>query len=395
MTDLGLRSLNTPGRYTDSQTRGLHLWVKPSLKKYWIYRFTLDGKRRNIGLGPYPLTSLKVARLRAQKAALRVSDGTNPAVNTKNQEGGASDRKINQICFSEFALGWIETNRQAWRNQKHAEQWVYTLRNFAFESIGKKPLCEITENDILEILQPIWTEKPETASRLRSRLERILTAAKVKGLRGGPNPAAWKGHLDAVLPSPKALKRQKGEKHHKALAFEELPDFLSKIRKYNSVSSLALEFTILHASRTSEVLLGKRCEIKGDLWTIPATRMKAGREHRVPILDRSAEILQIARHLDPESSYLFSISGKPLSNMAMLSFLKRLGMHVTVHGFRSTFRDWVAEETDYSSEVAEMALAHTIQNKTEAAYRRGDLLEKRRQLLSDWQDFCSSSISIE
>jgi integrase len=222
-----------------------------------------------------------------------------------------------------------------------------------------------------------------------------LAAAKVEGLRGAPNPATWKGHLDAVLPSPKALKRQRGEKHHKALFYKELPEFISKLRDQNGLAALALEFTILHASRTGEVLYAKRTEINENLWTIPAERMKAGREHRVPLLSRSAEILEISRHLNPESPYLFSISNRPLSNMAMLSVLKRLNPGVTVHGFRSTFRDWIAEETEHSPEVAEMALAHTIHNKTEAAYRRGDLLERRRQLLQDWQTFCLSKVFIK
>jgi len=395
MTDLGLRTLLAPGRYTDSQTRGLHLWVKPTLKKYWIFRFTINGNRRNIGLGSYPLIPLKTARIRAQKAALQVAEGMDPRGESSAPKAHQSDRKQVEVIFSEFALNWIETNRHAWRNDKHAEQWIYTLRNYAFDVIGTKNLSDIGESDILKILQPIWTSKPETASRLRSRLERILAAAKVKGLRDAPNPATWKGHLDAVLPSPKALKRQRGERHHKALPYRELPEFISKLRDQDGLAALALEFTILHASRTGEVLYAKWAEIKDGLWTIPSERMKAGREHRVPLLGRSIEILEIARHLNPESPYLFSISNRPLSNMAMLSVLKRLNPTITVHGFRSTFRDWIAEETEHSSEVAEMALAHTIHNKTEAAYRRGDLLERRRQLLQDWQTFCASKVFIK
>ena len=380
MTDLGLRALSAPGRYTDSQTRGLHLWVKPTLKKYWIFRFTLNGHRRNIGLGSYPLIPLKTARIRAQKAALQVAEGVDPRGKPISPKPNESARKHSEVTFSDFALSWIEINRHAWRNKKHAEQWIYTLKNYAFDLIGGKSLSDISESDILKILQPVWTSKPETASRLRSRLERILAAAKVKGLRDAPNPATWKGHLDAVLPSAKALKRQRGEKHYKALRYQELPEFVSKLRDENGLAALALEFTILHASRTGEVLYAKRTEINENLWTIPPGRMKAGREHRVPLLSRSVEILEISQHLNPESPYLFSISNRPLSNMAMLSVLKRLNLEITVHGFRSTFRDWIAEETEHSAEVAEMALAHTIRNKTEAAYRRGDLLERRRQL---------------
>jgi integrase len=248
-------------------------------------------------------------------------------------------------------------------------------------------LDEIDTDDILKILTPIWKSKTETASRLRGRLEWILAGACTRKLRDGMNPALWRGHLQTILPAPKKMMEVR---HHPALAYRALPEFLVRLRNKDSVAALALEFAILNACRTGEVLGGLRSEIDGDIWTISANRMKARKEHRVPLTSRSLEILAIAKAMDEDSQYLFSRNGKPLSNMAMPMLLRRLNKCVTVHGFRSTFRDWVSEETQHSPEVAEMALAHTIKNKVEAAYRRKDLLDRRRILMQDWLDFCNS-----
>jgi integrase len=248
-------------------------------------------------------------------------------------------------------------------------------------------LDEIDTDDILKILTPIWKSKTETASRLRGRLEWILAAACTRKLRDGMNPALWRGHLQTILPAPKKMMEVR---HHPALAYRALPEFLIRLRNTEGVAALALEFAILNASRTGEVLGGLRSEVNGDIWTISANRMKARKEHRVPLTSRALEILAIAKAMDEGSQYLFSRNGKPLSNMAMPMLLRRLNKSVTVHGFRSTFRDWVSEETEHSPEVAEMALAHTIKNKVEAAYRRRDLLDRRRNLMQDWLDFCNS-----
>jgi len=385
-----LKSLAAPGRYTDPLTKGLHLWVKPSLQKYWIYRYTLQGKRRNLGLGAFPATPIKEARLKAQRACLEVSEGLDP-IEQRMATKAPPNAELKGPTFEEFALSWVSQNQGAWKNSKHAAQWVYTLREFAFPHIGDMEVKEISEADILRVLQPIWLDKTETASRLRGRLERILSAARVQGLRDGFNPATWKGHLEAVLPSAKRVKRQKGEKHHKALPYRAIPGFMARLREQGGLGALALEFTILTASRTSEVLKAKKVEVQDDLWIIPPERMKAGKEHRVPLCRRALEILEIARYLSEHSEYLFSTKPTPMSNAAMSSVLKRMSVDVTVHGFRSTFRDWVAEETDHSHEVAEMALAHTVANKVEAAYRRGDLLQRRRKLAEDWQAYCEST----
>lgn len=382
-----LKNLDTPGRYTDPLTPGLHLWVKTPQRRYWIFRYTRHGNRHNISLGAFPRLSIKNARLAAQKVVIGLSEGIDPRKRTEPMP--VKCESPSTPVFSKFAEEWIKTNEAGWTNKKHAHQWRYTLRDFAYPIIGHLPIDKIDEQHLLRILQPIWLTKTETASRLRGRLERIFTAAKVMRLREGNNPAAWRGYLDAVLPSPKTVKRQRGERHHKALPYRQIPHFMSQLREQGGLAALALEFLILNANRTSEVLLAQWGEITDNVWVIPAQRMKAKKEHRVPLALRSLEILQICKQYSQGNRYIFSTHDRPLSNMSMAAVLKRMNVDATVHGFRSTFRDWVAEETEHSHEVAEMALAHTISNRTEAAYRRGDLLERRRRLTEQWQDYCN------
>ena len=381
MTDISLKRLNKVGRHTDEQTKGLHLWVKPNLQRYWIFRYTIKGKREGISLGAYPEISLKLARQRALEARLKVNQGVCPIKEKKATQAPAM--RVKSPKFSDFALEYIETMRPKWRNQKHADQWVSTVRTYAFPILGEMRLDEIDTPDIQKVLMPIWLKIPESASRLRGRIEKILSAAITHKHRQASNPAVWKGHLENLFPA-----HQESYKHHEALPYDELPDFMKTLKEIEGMSALALQFTILNASRTGEVLLGKRSEIEGDVWTIPPTRMKAKQEHQVPLCRRSLELLLIAKSLDPDSEYLFSNKGKHLSNMSMLMMVKRIRAGLTVHGFRSTFRDWVSEETDHSPEVAEMALAHAISNKVEKAYRRGNLLERRRRLMQDWESYC-------
>jgi integrase len=381
MTELTLKRELKAGRHTDDQTKGLHLWVKPSGLRYWIFRYTLDGRRKAVSLGAYPEIGLKSARQKAIEVRNKINQGICPMGEKKSLIKPESN--ILTPKFSDFALKYIQVMRPKWRNPKHAEQWVSTITSYAFPIIGEMRLDEIDTPHIMEILTPIWLNKSETASRLRGRLERILSAAITSKHRPAQNPAVWKGHLENLLPT-----HQDSNKHHEALPYEDLPEFMSKLRETNGISALALEFTILNANRTGEVLLGKRSEIQGNVWIIPGSRMKAGQEHQVPLCQRSLDILQISKSLDPESEYLFSRHKKPLSNMSMLMMVRRMKTGLTVHGFRSTFRDWVSEETEHSPEVAEMALAHTIGNKVEKAYRRGKLLERRRVLMQDWESYC-------
>jgi len=381
LTDFVVRNQNDPGRYTDDQTKGLHLWVRPDGKKYWIQRFTLKGRRYGMGLGAYPDVSLRQARQKAVEARDAINKGINPIEVRQREKATATPKQ--ETRFDQFALDFIETMRPKWRSHKHAEQWVSTVSMYAFPVIGSMPLDEIDTPHILQILQPIWLTKPETASRLRGRLAMILAAASTRKLRPPLNPATWAGHLQTLLPPP-----PKSDKHHAALPYADLPEFMVTLRDMDCVSALALEFAILNASRTGEVINGKRDEVSGNVWTIPANRMKAKKEHQVPLCRRSLDILTIARHLDPDSAYLFSRGRKPLSNMAMLMLVKRLRPDLTTHGFRACFRTWVSDETEYSPELAEMQLAHVIPNKTEAAYRRGNLLERRRRMMEHWEAYC-------
>lgn len=381
-----VKNLKTPGRYTDALVKGLHIWVKPNGTKYAIFRYNFNNNQHNMSLGSFPSLSISEARIKAQQYRDQIDSGINPMDIKNDAKKQSKQLQAKKITFREFAAECIKTKRAEWTNQKHGDQWEYTLEEFAYPIIGDKHLDEITMEDVLEILTPIWTTKTETASRLRGRLEWVLAAATTRKLRYGINPAQWKNFLQTILPAPNKVKKVV---HHKALPYRQVPELTANLREMTTMASLALEFTILNASRTGEVIDGLRTEVMGDIWTIPASRMKARKEHRVPLCQRSLDILAIAKAMDGESRYLFSVKGKKLTNMAMPMMLRRAKVDATVHGFRSSFRDWVSEETNHPSEVAEMALAHTITNTVERAYRRKDLLEKRRVLLLDWEAYCS------
>lgn len=392
-TDNFLKNLATPGRYSDRDTRGLSIQIKEQAGKYWTFRYLKDGTRRDLSLGAYPAVTLKEARRRATQLRSQLYDGRSPEPNWKVKENLLSPIETERqkpVLFSQFAVDCVEAKRSEWRNKKHGEQWLSTLKTYAFPVIGDKGLDEIELEDILEILSPIWASKTETASRLRGRLEWIFAAAITRRLRKSSNPAAWRGLLATVLPKPNKVKQGK---HHAALPFREVPSFIKRLQDLTCTSALALEFLILNASRTGEVIGALRSEVgEKSIWTIPGSRMKAGKPHRIALTQRSQDILAIAAAEEPGSNYLFSREGRPLSNMAMLALMRRLNIPFCVHGFRSSFRDFVSEMTEHRSEVAEMALAHAIPSKTEAAYRRGDLLEPRRTLMKDWENYCLSQV---
>jgi integrase len=375
------------GRHSTSE-KGLYLLIKNSGHKYWILRYSHDLGRHDMSLGPFPEISIAEVRKRLQEVRLTIMQGVNPIQQKKIRKTALIAEKRTSITFEEFALDVINAKKIEWTNSKHAAQWVFSLKEYAFPVIGKKRLDQIEMDDILEILKPIWETKTETASRLRGRLEWILAAATTRKLRSGMNPALWRGLLQTILPAPKRFQKIK---HHKAMAYRAIPDFIKKLREMDGIGALALEFLILNANRTSEVTDAKKEEVLNDIWIIPASRMKARKEHRVPLCARSLEIIAIANMQDPGSEFIFTNKGKKISNMAMSMVLRRMLVDVTVHGFRSSFRDWVSEETNHPSEVVEMALAHRIQNQVEAAYRRGDLLARRRQLLTDWEHYCNST----
>jgi integrase len=387
----------TPGRYADGG--GLYLLVKPSGARSWVYRATLAGQVRDIGLGsaggPGAVT-LAEARDAAREKAREARQGLVPVSDRRRRQeakAAAQSAKVAGTTFRAAAEAYIEIHEDSWRNDKHRAQWRSTLAAYAYPHFGDMPVAAIETEHVLAALQPIWKEKPETASRVRGRVETVLDAAKVQGLRAGENPARWRGHLDHLL--PKRARHTRG--HHAALSYAEVPAFMAELAEREAVAARALEFTILTAARSGETFgaTWREVDLAAAVWTVPAARMKAGREHRIPLSPRCVAILSEIQPLntrDADSAPLFpSVKGGQLSNMAMAMLLRRMGRDVTVHGFRSAFRDWAAEQTGFAHEVCEAALAHVIANKSEAAYRRGDLFEKRRKLMSAWATYCAGS----
>lgn len=389
---MGLRTLNrlcatqvaklkARGRHADGG--GLYLFIDDSGRRRWIFMYTRAGKRTELGLGSARDMSLASARTEAAAMRTILAAGGDPKAERAKDESVPT--------FGESADTFIEAMRPSWRNAKHAAQWTMTLKKYA-QSIRAKPVDEIVTQDVLDVLQPLWQRTPETAERLRGRIENVLDAAKARGHRSGENPARWRGHLDQLLPKRQRLSRG----HHKALPYEALPAFMADLLDRDAVAARALEFLILTSARSGEVLGAKldESDLEKRVWIIPADRMKAGREHRVPLSPRAIEIVEAMQAL-ALGPYLFPgpKSEAPLSSMAMAMLLRRMKSDVTVHGFRSTFRDWASETTGFSYEVCEMALAHTISNKAEAADRRGDLFEKRRRLMEAWAGYCASADS--
>lgn len=370
-----VRGLKVPGRYADGN--GLYLVVDPSGAKRWVLRAMIGGKRRDMGLGGLSLVSLAEARELAVKYRGAAREGGDPI---------ADRRKGLAVVpsFAEAARSVHQDYKLSWKNKKHAAQWLTTLTKYAFPIIGDRAVDAIDTPDLIKVLSPIWLAKPETARRVRQRIGTVIDWGKASGFRSGDNP------VDGVA---KGLPKQPDQKSHfKALPYTDVPGFVHRIQGAGlGMSALAFEFLILTATRTSEVLGAKweEIDLANSIWIIPGSRMKAQREHRVPLAERCIEILNAARLLAADSDYVFSGASpkKPLSNMVFLMALRRLKVDVTAHGFRSAFRDWAAEQTNVPREVCEMALAHTIRDKTEAAYRRGDLFEKRRDLMREWTGF--------
>jgi len=372
---------------------GLYLQVTRAGAKSWIYRFSLAGKAREMGLGSLSAVSLSEARIKAGECRRLREEGVDPIEARKARRLQAALDAAKTLTFKEAAASYIASHRMGWRNAKHATQWENTLATYAEPVIGALSIQAIDTALVLKVLERIWKAKPETATRVRGRIEAILDWAKVRGLRQGENPARWRGHLDHLLPGRSKVRRVK---HHAALPYAELPDFILQLRAHQGVAARALEFTILTAARTGDTMgaVWDEFDASDKLWIVPAERIKAGKEHRVPLSDRALAILGDAEKIarTPSGDYVFPGGkvGKPLSNMAMVEVLRRMGRgDITVHGFRSTFRDWAAERTNFPSEVVEMALAHAVGNKVEAAYRRGDLFEKRRRLMTEWATYCN------
>ncbi len=370
-----------PGRYGDGG--GLYLVVSPSGARKWVYRFSFARKVTEMGLGSADVVSLAEARDKAHEARRMLDAGKNP-IEARRQ---AAIVRAGKPRFGAVADALIAAKESQWRNTKHRAQWRMTLQTYA-APLRSRPVDEIDTAAVLAVLQPLWREKPETASRLRGRIEAVLDAAKAQGYRSGENPAAWRGQLAHLLPKRGILSRG----HHAAMDYRDVPAFVARLRERQAVAALALEFCILTAARSGEALGARWREIDlaASVWTVPAVRTKAARKHRVPLPARALAILEkLAETRTGEFVFPGQRAGKPLSATAMEMVLRRMKQRgATVHGFRSAFRDWAGNETHFAREIAEAALAHVVGDKAEQAYRRGDALDKRRALMAAWAEHC-------
>ena len=389
LTALEVKNLREPRKHRVS--RNLYLQVTQGGARSWLFRYMQSGVAHWHGLGSYDLVGLAEARDKALACRRLVLDGGNPIDERRAERARKHIEAAATMTFEECGAAYIASHEAGWRNDKHRQQWRNTLATYVYPAIGKLPVQAVDTAMVIKILDPVWGAKPETASRLRGRIESVLSWATVRQFRSGDNPARWKGHLDQLLP-------QKGKihkvRHQPAMPYRDVPGFMAELREQTSTSAQALEFTILNTVRTAETIGATWPEIdrEAKIWTIPARRIKAARDHRVPLSDRALAILDaLPREAGNDHLFIGAKQGKGLSNMAMLELLRDMaGKGYTVHGFRSSFRDWCAEQTNYPRELAEVALAHALKDKTEAAYQRGDLLEKRRRLMRDWGRYCAS-----
>lgn len=387
LSAISVAKLTKPGRYGDGG--GLWLQVSPSLTKAWLFRFMLNGRARQMGLGPVHTVSLAEAREKAREARKSLLDGVDPIEARRDRQTRQRAALTKRVTFRTAADEAIAVFADEFRNAKHAAQWGATLSTYAHPVIGDLAVADIDVGHVERILAPIWIEKHETARRVRQRIERILGWAAARGYRASDNPAA----LAAVGPLLAAGKKVKKIRHQPAMPYVDVPAFVVELQGRDFISAKALEFTILTTARTGEVIGARWAEIDlaAKIWTVPAQRTKAEREHRVPLSDRVVKILVGLPREGNGFVFPGFRAGRPLSNMAMLELLRGMsGEGYTVHGFRSAFRDWAAEQTNFARETAEAALAHVVKDKTEAAYRRGDALEKRRQLMAAWARYCEA-----
>jgi integrase len=387
-----VEKLKKPGRYGDQH--GLYLQVRGPTNKSWLFRYERDGRERMMGIGPVHTFSLKEARDKARAARQQLKDGIDPL---DARRAGKTERALaaaKAMTFEQCAQAYFDANADRWRNAKHRAQFMSTLRNYAYPTIGGLAVADIDVGLVLKVLEPIWKSKPETAARVRGRIETVLSWATVRGYRNADNPARWRGFLSTQLTS--RGKQFAPVKHHPALPFTELPAFMSDLRERHGVAARALEFTILTAARTGAVIGATWAEIdfKEKVWTVPpdraGTKIDGNKPRRVPVADQVVELLErVPRERGNPHLFIGDRAGTSLSNMAMLVLLERMGRDdITVHGFRSTFKDWVSERTNYPNHVSEAALWHAVADKVEAAYRRGDLFNKRRLLMRDWAKYC-------
>lgn len=388
LSALEVKRLSTPGMHAVGTVPGLYLQVlpAPSTARTWVLRVKVGDRRRELGLGGYPGISLAQAHASARQKRQLVDQGVDPVSEQRAAKSAIRASQQKQITFAEATRAYIAAHEAGWKNAKHAWQWTSSLELYAFPRIGELDVGDIGMGHVLDVVEPIWRSKTETASRVRGRIELIIAWADKRAERERLNPARWKGHLDTQLPAPSKVTKVR---HHAALPVAEMSRFMGTLSKQEGSAPRALEFAVLTAARSGEVRFATWPEIdfKSRIWTVPAERMKSGREHRVPLNSLAISLLESIPLVDNSAVIFQSPRGGALSDMALVAVCRRMGADCVPHGFRSTFRDWCAERTNVAREVAEMALAHAIGTEVEAAYRRGDLLEKRRELMKGWSSF--------
>lgn len=390
LSALAVERTKTPGMYADGG--GLYLQIKAAGARSWIFRYRTAGRRsaRDMGLGSVATVSLARARQKAAEMRTLLDEGKDPLQHRQQALADEARAAASAVSFETCAEAYIAAHKACWRNAKHRWQWGASLKAYAYPVLGELPASQIDAALVLRVLEPIWQTKTETATRLRGRIEVVLDYAKAHGYRQGENPARWRGNLDHLLPT---ISKASRVTHLAALPFAQVGEFMTRLRQRSGTAARALEFAILTAARTGEVIGARWTEIDFHqrVWTVPAERMKTAKEHRVPLSTAAIAVLQTQAEIR-EGDFVFPSQRpeKAVSNMALLRVLQRMKrVDLTVHGFRSTFRDWASEQTSHPHEVAEMALAHQIANKVEAAYRRGDLLQKRAVLMEDWAQYCA------
>lgn len=387
-TAVEVRRLVSPGHHCVGGIPGLYLYVNDNGARSWVLRVMVGGRRRHVGLGSYPEVVLAEAREKARVARTEISNGIDPVEARKVARAQSVVERTRETTFREAAHAYIDAHALEWKSQKHRAQWDSTLERYAYPVMGSLFVRDITQDHVISVIKPIWKSKNETASRLRGRIESILAWAAVRKLRSEENPARWKGHLDKIFAAPSKVQKVV---HHRALPLAEMQDFMRSLRLQDGIAARALEFCILCAARSGEVRGAQWAEfdLAQRVWVIPKERMKAKREHRVPLGEVSCKLLEgLPRFSGSGLVFPSPRSGKELSDMTLTAVLRRMKVDAVPHGFRSTFRDWVGEKTDFPSDLAELALAHVNHNKTEAAYRRADALERRRVMMENWALFC-------
>lgn len=389
LSAIEVRRLTRPGTHPVGGVDGLLLRVSPTGARSWILRTMVGGKRRDVGLGGYPDVPLAQAREQARELRQKIREGVDPVAERQAAKDALRAAHASRITFDQAAKRCIAAKRHEFRSAKHAKQWEATIAAYASPVIGALPVGAVELSHIVTILEPIWTTKTETATRLRQRIEAVLAWATVGGYRSGENPARWKGHLDAVLPKPRKVKKVR---HHKAVPWQEVGQFVADLRDRQGMAARALEFAILTAARSGEVrgATWDEVDLRARVWTVPASRIKAGKKHCVPLSDEAVALLEALPRITG-CNYVFpAVRGGSLSDMSLSAVMKRMGVDAVPHGFRSTFKDWCRSRTSYADEVSELALAHVNNDATRAAYARDELLPQRQRLMAEWGRFCAT-----